>query len=94
MISDPNTMDAGRAPLPPGPRGLPFLGEAFRYQKDPFGFFVWMREKYGDISHDHGSSFPITQVYSPGAIEHVLGKALKSAKDFAVSLRGTRSTSS
>jgi cytochrome P450 len=64
--------------LPPGPRGLPFLGQALRYQRDPFGFFVWMREHYGDISRDVSSSFPLVQIYSPEAIEQVLVRGAKS----------------
>jgi cytochrome P450 len=51
---------------------LPFLGQAIRYQRDPFGFFVWMRDHYGDISQDRSSAMPLVQVYSPEAIEHVL----------------------
>jgi cytochrome P450 len=65
--------------LPPGPKGLPYLGQALRYQKDPFGFFVWMREHYGDISRDASSGFPLMQIYSPEAIEHVL---VRNAKNY------------
>jgi len=55
------------------------LGQALRYQKDPFGFFVWMRENYGDISRDASSGFPLIQIYSPEAIEQVL---VRNAKNY------------
>ena len=65
--------------LPPGPRGLPYFGQALRYQRDPFGFFVWMRDHFGDISQDRSSAFPLVQIYSPEAIEHVL---VRNAKNY------------
>jgi len=40
---------------------------------------VWVREGYGDVSRDVSSSFPLTQVYSPEAIEHVL---VRNAKNY------------
>lgn len=68
------------APMPlPGPRGLPFFGQAFRYQKDPLGFFLWMRENYGDIASDANSRFRMAHIFSPEAIEHVL---LKNARNY------------
>ena len=63
--------------IPPGPKGLPFIGEAFRFQKDPFGFFLWLRENFGDIVQDKNSAFPIVTVFSPEAIEHVLVRSAK-----------------
>jgi cytochrome P450 len=37
--------------LPPGPRGLPYLGQAFNFARDPLGFLSGISRRYGDISY-------------------------------------------
>ncbi len=63
----------------PGPKGLPILGQALRYQKDPFGFFLWLRENFGDVVEDPSSGIPLVQIFTPEAIEHVL---VRNAKNY------------
>jgi cytochrome P450 len=65
---------------PPGPKGLPLIGEALRFQKDPFGFFLWLRDSFGDIVEDKSSPITWVTIYSPAAIEHVLVRAAKNYK--------------
>ena len=36
---------------PPGPRGLPFIGEARSFSRDPLAFLGGVAEKYGDIAN-------------------------------------------
>jgi cytochrome P450 len=37
--------------LPPGPRGLPFLGVALDLRRDPLGILTRVAQEYGDIAH-------------------------------------------
>lgn len=37
-------------PLPPGPRGLPYIGQAWNFTRDPLGFLSGVAQRYGDIS--------------------------------------------
>jgi cytochrome P450 len=36
--------------LPPGPRGLPYIGQAWNFTRDPLGFLSGVAQRYGDIS--------------------------------------------
>ena len=42
-------MNVAPSPKPRGPRGLPFFGSLFAWQKDPPEFFLRAREEYGDL---------------------------------------------
>ncbi|MGH9775626.1 MAG: cytochrome P450 [Candidatus Acidiferrales bacterium] len=37
--------------LPPGPRGLPFVGVGLELRRDPLKFFTGLRTGYGDVIH-------------------------------------------
>ena len=42
----------GKAPAarrPPGPRGLPWIGNALSYLRDPLGFLSGCAARYGDV---------------------------------------------
>ena len=43
------THHAPRPPLPPGPKGLPFLGSLFPFQLSPLRFFRALQREYGDL---------------------------------------------
>ena len=36
---------------PPGPRGLPLLGQAWHFGRDPLGFLAGIARRYGDIAY-------------------------------------------
>ncbi len=42
-------IDANHRGLPPGPRGLPFLGVALQLRRDTLGLLAQMAQQYGDI---------------------------------------------
>jgi len=74
--------DEGKSVRPrraPGPRGIPIIGQALRYQRDPYVFFLWLRETFGDVCEDRASAMPMAYVFSPEAIEHVL---VRNAKNY------------
>jgi hypothetical protein len=43
--------ERAKSPSPPGPAGLPFLGDLFKARRDPFSFVMDLTEKYGDITY-------------------------------------------
>lgn len=38
------------ASRPPGPRGFPYIGQAWNFTRDPLGFLTGVAQRYGDIS--------------------------------------------
>jgi hypothetical protein len=38
-----------RAHFPPGPSGLPYVGNALAFQRDTLGFLLAAHEKYGPL---------------------------------------------
>ena len=75
--------------LPPGPKGLPFIGSSFHYFKDILGFIINVRETYGEIAFFKLGNRKMYMVSDPEIIKDVLitksrnftkSRALKRAK--------------
>jgi cytochrome P450 len=65
-------MDTMAAPLP-GPRGpVAAVRGISAYGRDPFQFFVDLRESHGDIMRIWNPGFPLAVIYHPEMVEHVL----------------------
>ncbi|HEX8826471.1 MAG TPA: cytochrome P450 [Archangium sp.] len=61
------------APLPPGPKGIWFLGNALEQLRDPLGIFARGCERYGDIVHyGMGPGGTIILLNHPDYVKHVL----------------------
>jgi cytochrome P450 len=56
---------------PPGPKGLPFVGNASQYTRDPFGFMLRCRE-FGPVAYARLSGRPHFQLNEPADVAHVL----------------------
>ncbi len=60
--------------LPPGPKGLPFLGSIRQLQQDRIGFLTSNQQQYGDIVHFKIGPRHIYQLNNPDHIQYVLVK--------------------
>lgn len=58
--------------IAPGPRGIPFLGNAHQALRDPLGFFLTSRATYGDVVKFKMGPFDYFLVSDPDAVHHVL----------------------
>lgn len=68
--------------IPPGPRGLPLLGNSVGYIRDPLGTVTNAARQYGDIARLRLGPYRCDLVSRPEWIEHVLkGEHEKYVKD-------------
>jgi cytochrome P450 len=59
---------------PPGPKGLPFLGNLLAFGKDQLGFFTETARRYGDLVSLNLAGWPALIVSDVEAIEKILVK--------------------
>jgi len=57
---------------PPGPRGLPLLGQALRLARDPLAFLAGVARRYGDIAYYRLAGVDAFQLNHPDYIREVL----------------------
>lgn len=78
-------------PWPPGPKGLPLVGQLLRLRRDPIGFLQGSARRYGDVAHFTIASQHVFLLNRPEYIQDVLvthhrhfvkGRGLERAKDF------------
>jgi cytochrome P450 len=60
------------APRPPGPRGLPLIGVARDFTRDPLAFLTGVAEKYGDFSTFRLGRIQVFFVRHPDLVREVL----------------------
>ena len=58
--------------LPPGPRGLPFLGNVLQLKKDHLGFLLDVQRQYGRMATIYIGKTPLVLLTHPDHIRHVL----------------------
>jgi cytochrome P450 len=61
-----------QAPLPPGPRGLPLVGEALAFGREPLAYLTRAAREYGDVARIPFGPQHFTLVAHPAQIEEVL----------------------
>ncbi|AWN40765.1 cytochrome P450 [Methylobacterium durans] len=62
----------GRTHEPPGPAGLPLLGNLLDLRRDPLAFFTACADRYGDVVSLHFGPKPALLLNDPAEIEPVL----------------------
>ena len=75
--SPPTKLSGGRARtgrIPPGPRGLPFLGSLPALGRDVLGFFTQCARQYGDVTGFQLAAWPAVLLNHPDLVECVLVK--------------------
>ena len=63
---------ASRTSRPPGPRGLPLIGEARRFARDPLAFLTGISRQYGDIANFRLGRLDVFFVRHPDYVREVL----------------------
>src|SRR5580704_6214524 len=66
--------DLVAARRPPGPKGIPLLGNAIAFGKNPLGFLTECTRQYGDLVALRFGTWPALLVNNPDDIEQVLVK--------------------
>ena len=61
-------------PTPPGPKGVPLLGSAIAFGRDPLRFLTECVRRYGDVAAFRIGAWPALLVNNPDDIEYVLVK--------------------
>src|SRR5689334_5313841 len=65
---------------PPGPKGVPLLGNALAFGRDPLCFLTECARRYGDVAAFRIGRWPALLVSNPDDIEYVL---IKNHRGFA-----------
>ncbi len=58
--------------LPPGPRGLPVVGDALAFSKYPLGFLRRLERRYGRMATIHLGHQPFVLLFRPEQVRYVL----------------------
>ncbi|HTK08767.1 MAG TPA: cytochrome P450 [Ktedonobacteraceae bacterium] len=65
-------MTTTKASLPPGPGGLPIIGNLLPFQRQPLKFFRSLERKYGRMATVYIGKRPIVLVFRPEHIRYIL----------------------
>ncbi|MFL5628108.1 MAG: cytochrome P450 [Ktedonobacteraceae bacterium] len=58
--------------LPPGPKGLPIVGNIFQFQRDPLKFFRETQQKYGGMATIYVGKEPLILCFRPEHVRYIL----------------------
>ncbi len=74
-----------RSTLPPGPKGLPFIGSALPFQRDPLRFVRQLQREYGDMVMVNIGKLPFVFFFRPEYVRYFL---TEHQKNFTKANRG------
>lgn len=72
LAADQMIPDVELLPLPPGPKGLPFLGSLLDRKRDSIGFFKKTAEEYGDVCRYRLGPIKVTMISHPDFVKTLL----------------------
>ena len=58
--------------LPPGPKGLPFLGNILQMRRDLLGFLLDVQRRYGRMATIYIGRTPVVLLFRPEHVRHIL----------------------
>src|SRR5690242_16722806 len=58
--------------LPPGPKGLPFLGNVLQFRHDQLGYLLQLERSYGRMATIHIGKTPIVLLFRPEHVRYIL----------------------
>jgi cytochrome P450 len=58
--------------LPPGPSGIPFVGNTFQFRRDQLGFLLSLQRTYGRMATVHIGKTPVVLLFRPEHVRYVL----------------------
>jgi cytochrome P450 len=58
--------------LPPGPKGLPFLGNVLQFRRDQLSFLLHLEQTYGRMTTIHIGKTPVVLFFRPEHIRYIL----------------------
>src|SRR5713101_9381325 len=61
-----------RQALPPGPKGLPFLGNTLQFRHDQLSFLLQLEQSYGRMATVYIGKTPIVLFFRPEHIRYIL----------------------
>ena len=61
-----------KSTFPPGPKGLPFLGNVLQFRHDQLGFLLQLEQAYGRMATIHIGKTPIVLLFRPEHIRYIL----------------------
>jgi len=61
-----------KRPFPPGPKGLPFLGNTLQFRHDQLGFLLQLEQTYGRMATISIGKTPIVLFFRPEHIRYFL----------------------
>jgi cytochrome P450 len=72
MATTAQEQQTTKAVLPPGPRGLPYLGNMFSLRQDPLGFLQRLQRTYGNMATIYIGKNPAVLLFRPEHVRYVL----------------------
>src|SRR5260370_23812531 len=60
------------ATLPPGPKGLPIVGNALQFQRDPLMFMRGMQQRFGRMAHLRLANNTAVAFFRPEPVRYFL----------------------
>src|SRR2546430_12454735 len=58
--------------LPPGPKGLPIIGNTLQFRRDPLHFVREMQQIYGQMATIHFGKLPVVMFFRPEHVRYFL----------------------